>query len=57
MLRRWVKLKIEQKSSGYATWFTAGGAVREPQTPKNTSFLVVTQPPGVAQPLNSRGHN
>jgi len=28
-----------------------------PNTPKNTSFLGVTQPPGVAQPLYSRGHN
>ena len=28
-----------------------------PQTPKNTSFLGVTQPTGVAQPLYSRGHN
>ena len=28
-----------------------------PQTPKNTSFLGVTQPPGVAQLLYSRGHN
>ena len=28
-----------------------------PKTPKNTSFLGVTQPPGVAQPLCSRGHN
>jgi len=28
-----------------------------PQTHKNTSFLGVTQPPGVAQPLYSRGHN
>ena len=27
-----------------------------PKTPKNTSFLGVTQPPGVAQPLYSRGH-
>jgi len=27
------------------------------KTPKNTSFLGVTQPPGVAQPLYSRGHN
>ena len=25
--------------------------------PKNTSFLGVTQPPGVAQPLYSREHN
>ena len=25
--------------------------------PKNTIFLGVTQPPGVAQPLYSRGHN
>jgi len=28
-----------------------------PQTPKNTSFLGVTKPPGVPQPLYSRGHN
>ena len=28
-----------------------------PKTPKNTSFLGVTQCPGVAQPLYSRGHN
>ena len=28
-----------------------------PKTAKNTSFLGVTQPPGVAQPLYSRGHN
>jgi len=28
-----------------------------PKTPKNTSFLRVTQPPGVAQPLYSTGHN
>jgi len=28
-----------------------------PETPKNTRFLGVTQPPGVAQPLYSRGHN
>ena len=28
-----------------------------PKTPKNTSFLGVTQPPGVAQPLYSREHN
>jgi len=28
-----------------------------PQTPKNTSFLGVTQPSGVAQPLYSKGHN
>jgi len=28
-----------------------------PKTPKNTSFLGVTQPPGVAQPLYSRGDN
>jgi len=27
------------------------------KTPKNTSFLGVTQPSGVAQPLYSRGHN
>jgi len=29
----------------------------EPQNPKNTSFLGVTQPPGVAQSLYSRVHN
>ena len=28
-----------------------------PQTPKNTNFLGVTQPPGVAQPPYSTGHN
>ena len=28
-----------------------------PKTPKNASLLGVTQPPGVAQPLYSRGHN
>jgi len=28
-----------------------------PKTPKNTSFLGVTQPLQVAQPLYSRGHN
>jgi len=28
-----------------------------PKTPTNTSFLGVTQPPGVAQPLYSTGHN
>ena len=28
-----------------------------PKTPKNTSFLWVTQPPRVAQPLYSREHN
>jgi len=28
-----------------------------PKSPKNTSFLGVTQPPEVAQPLYSRGHN
>jgi len=28
-----------------------------PKTHKNTSFLGVTKPPGVAQPLYSRGHN
>ena len=28
-----------------------------PKTPKNTTFLGVTQPPGVAQPLYSRGHS
>jgi len=27
------------------------------KNPKNTSFLEVTKPPGVAQPLYSRGHN
>jgi len=28
-----------------------------PRTTKNTSFLGVTQPPGVSRPLYSRGHN
>jgi len=40
------------KTSGYA--MVVHG---RPKTPKNTSFLGVTQPPGVAQPLYSRGHN
>jgi len=28
-----------------------------PKTPKNTRFLGIIKPPGVAQPLYSRGHN
>jgi len=40
------------RTSGYA--MVVHG---RPKTPKNTSFLGVTQPPGVAQPLYSRGHN
>jgi len=28
-----------------------------PKTPKNTCFLGVTQPPGVAQPLYATGYN
>ena len=31
-------------------WFTAGRAIREPQNPKNTSFLGVTQPQGSHSP-------
>jgi len=45
------------KTSGYAMWFTAGGAIREPQNPKIQVFLGVTRHPGVAQPLYSRVHN
>jgi len=41
-----------KKTSGYAMVVHGG-----PKTPINTSFLGVTQPPGVAQPLYSRGHN
>ena len=33
------------------------GSYLSPKTPKNTSFLGVTQPPGVAQLLYSRRHN
>ena len=44
-----LKIKV---TSGYATVVHG-----RPKTPKNTSFLRVTQPPGVAQPLYSRGHN
>ena len=40
------------KISGYAV--VVHGC---PKPPKNTSFLGVTQPPGVVQPLYSRGHN
>jgi len=36
---------------------TVGDSFLSPKTPKNTSFLGVTQPPEVAQPLYSRGHN
>ena len=36
---------------------TVGRDSFEPKTPKNTIFLAVSQPPGVAQPLCSRGHN
>ena len=41
-----------ESTSGYA--MVVHG---RPKTPKNTSFLGVTQPPGVAQTLYSRGHN
>jgi len=43
---------LEKKTSGY-TMVVHG----RPKTPKNTSFLGVTQPPGVAEPLYSMGHN
>jgi len=37
---------------------TVGGdKFLSPKTPKNTSFLGVTKPPGIAQPPYSRGHN
>ena len=37
---------------------TVGGdSFMSPKTPKNTSFLGVTQPPRVAQPLYSTGDN
>ena len=37
---------------------TVGGdSFLSTKTPKNTSFLGVTQPPAVTQPLYSRGHN
>jgi len=47
-----VKNKNIVETSGYA--MVVHG---RPKTPKNTSFLGVTQPPGVAQPLYFRGHN
>ena len=34
-----------------------GDSFLNPKAPKNTSFLGVTKPPEVAQPLYSRGHN
>jgi len=43
---------FERKTSGYAMVVQG-----HPKTPKNTSFLGVTQPPGDAEPLYSRGHN
>ena len=42
----------QHQTSGYA--MVVHGC---PKTPKTTSFLGVTQPPGVVQPLYSRGHN
>jgi len=38
------------QTSGYAVWFTAGGQSASPKTPKNTSFLGVTQPQGSHSP-------
>jgi len=34
-----------------------GDSFLSPKTPKNTSFLGVTKPPGLTQALYSRGHN
>ena len=48
---RCVQLLISKFTSGYA--MVVHG---RPKTPKNT-ILGVTQPPGVVQPLYSRGHN
>ena len=38
-------------TSGYAMWFTAA------PKPIKYKFFGVTQPPGAAEPLYSRGHN
>jgi len=46
----WKHVNQNDLTSGYATWVTAGGAIREPQTPKNTSFLGVTHPQGSHSP-------
>jgi len=46
-----VRPRDSELTSGYATWFTAA------PKPLKYKFLGVTQPPGVAQPLYSRGHN
>jgi len=45
------KKKPQDETSGYA--MVVHG---RPKTPRNRSFLGVTQPPGVAQPLYSTGH-
>jgi len=60
-------IKFWNISSQLLAWFfftffsvTSGYAMvvhGRPQTTKNTSFLGVIQPPWVAQPLYSRGHN
>jgi len=46
---------IENRTSSYA--MVVHGHPKTPQNTRNTSFLGVTQPPGVVQPLYSRGHN
>jgi len=49
-----------KRCSRRLTVMTSGYAMvvhGRPKTPKNTSFLGVTQPPGVIQPLYSRRHN
>jgi len=46
--------KINARTNGSASVVTSGYAMvvhGRPKTPKNTSFLGVTQPPGVAEPL------
>jgi len=50
--QRMAKIPNATETTGYA--MVVHG---RPKTPKNRSFFGVTQPPGVAQPLYSRGHN
>jgi len=45
------------KNQAYPIKTVGQDSFLSPKTPKNTSFLGVTQPAGVAQPLYSRGHN
>ena len=50
-----INLSFKLAATLHGSW--PGVQSVSPKTPKNTSFLGVTRPSGVAQPLYSRGHN